>query len=1842
MAMEGDPTVRLSNLRKRRGTVRKMITRLGNRLPELEAAAGQPDTVEHAKQLIAKLENSSSELKSIHFQVIDLIDAKEERALDKEQDYLDLIDDDVTSFLFRLQRLAITKSDPPDPSIGRKTMMSRKLARLEKSLSATEEALHNMDDKTEAPLIESYREQLIDFKKELAAIFEELLAIGLDDKDELFAQHTALEKLQFGCSHKARQLIGSRKLGPTTTPAVEEKGVKLPKLDVPSFDGDVLNWRQFWEQFSVSVHDRKSLSDAEKLVYLQQAINKGSAKNVIEGLSRSGKNYGEAVDTLKSRYNRPRIIHRTHVQRIVDASILKDGTGKELRRLHDTILQHLRALKTLGHEPSSTFITSVLELKLDQSTMFEWQKHSQESTDVPHYQKLLDFIDLRAQASEVSASDAVRKSKVDTYQVKKPYFKSVVSHAGIADPVPLCVVCKSERHPLYICQKFKSFPHERMLSTLRSNNLCINCLKPGHFTKECQSSNRCKRCQKPHHTLLHLETRSGSTQISTGDPPTHDSRPQSDATETRVLSHATIGIQANMLLMTSYVTVEAPDGTAVRARALLDSASSASFVSERLAQSLKLSRTRQSTHISGVAGLTNKTPVQSITNFRISSTHSTPQKIGVTAIVVPRVTRDLPLRPVALNPSWSHLMDLTLADPDFGNPSKVDLLLGVDVFAEIMMQGRRTGPPGSPVAFETKFGWVLAGGVGSCTSVNHVVSHHVSVLTGDDILRKFWEIEEQPLSQPVLSPEERIAVQHFNAEHYRTSSGRFVVPLPRKPDAKPIGESRAQAVRRFLSLERALRTKGQFGDLKSVMQEYFDSKHAESIPDADLEKPRQSVFYLPMHMVRKESSSTTKIRAVFDASAKSSTGVSLNDTLLVGPTVHPPLVDVLLRFRLHRVALTTDVSRMYRGIELPPLDRDLHRFVWRDDISEPVRDYRMTRVTFGVSASSFVANMAVRQNAVDLAMKYPLAYKAVMESFYVDDGLTGADTPEEAVKLHEELQEMFGRAGLLLRKWNSNDPQVLHHIPSELRDSHLVHQIPDSNEYTKTLGVEWNTRLDHFRLAVTQPPSSDVATKRTIVSDIAKTYDVLGWFSPTIVKVKILLQRLWEQKVDWDDPVPESIHEVWSQWRDELQLLADHRIPRCYYPTETKLCSMQLHGFSDASELAYAGVVYLRIEDTCGGVHIALVTSKTKVSPIKRLTIPRLELCGAHLLAQLLRHVQEVFHIPVHDIHAWTDSTIVLSWLVGNPRRFKPYVGNRVSHIVELVPPDRWRHVIGVENPADCASRGLLPSELLQHQLWWSGPGWLSLPPQNWPQQTDTHQESVPDEERELCLHTVVTAKEPLIPIDRYSSFTRLKRITAWVLRFIHNCGSLKLGQARSGGRLTVLEIDAAEKYWVSHSQECCFADDIATLKSKRDIALSSPLLPLHPLLDSSDIVRVGGRTRNARLPYHTQHQVVLSGKHPLTKLIIRSEHLRLLHAGPTLLGASLSHKFHILGSRKVIRSITRSCVTCRRHSAKPHPPSFGQLPIERITPDSVFSRVGLDYAGPLQIKLGHVRKPTILKAYVCVFVSLTVKAVHLELVSDLTTEAFLAALRRFVARRGMPSLLWSDHGSNFVGAVPELKELSSFLQRQITQGVISDFCSTRNIVWKFIPEHAPHFGGLWEAAVKSTKYHLKRIVGTVKLTFEELTTILTQIEACLNSRPLTPLTTEDDGVEAITPGHFLIGRPLESLPDPSFSFRSLNLLRRWHLCQALIRHFWQRWSSEYIVHLQKFAKWHRPQRNLAVGDVVVLREDNMVPTKWPIARVMKAHPGKDGVVRVVTIRTPTGTYTRPVVKVAPLLPNEH
>ena len=412
----------------------------------------------------------------------------------------------------------------------------------------------------------------------------------------------------------------------------------------------------------------------------------------------------------------------------------------------------------------------------------------------------------------------------------------------------------------------------------------------------------------------------------------------------------------------------------------------------------------------------------------------------------------------------------------------------------------------------------------------------------------------------------------------------------------------------------------------------------------------------------------------------------------------------------------------------------------------------------------------------------------------------------------------------------------------------------------------------------------------------------------------------------------------------------------------------------------------------------------------------------------------------------------------------------------------------------------------------------------------------------------------PLLELlERISSFDRLKRVTARILCLARHKRN-KSDQRSKHLPLEARELADAEKFWVLSAQQECFYDEMASLRDGKEPS-SRQLLSLHPFLDEKGLLRVGGTCRLSQ-----SEPMVLPGKHRVTRMIIRQAHEDLLHAGPTRVAAFLSSRFCILGARRAIRSVTRSCVVCRRVAGKPTSQLLGQLPRERVSPGlMVFSHTGVDYAGPILVKSGPVRKPLITKAYVCVFVSFSVKAVHLEVVTDLSTAAFIATLRRFVGRRGKPSVMWSDHGTNFVGAARKLKELYEAFGRTEAQNVFSDFCSSQGIQWNFTPEHAPHFGGLWEAAVKSFKYHLLRVVGDVRLTYEELATVLVQIEACLNSRPLVALPPPEDGIEVLTPGHFLVGAALDAMPDTEIKTPcAVHLLRRWNLCQYLVQHMWK------------------------------------------------------------------------------------
>ena len=449
------------------------------------------------------------------------------------------------------------------------------------------------------------------------------------------------------------------------------------------------------------------------------------------------------------------------------------------------------------------------------------------------------------------------------------------------------------------------------------------------------------------------------------------------------------------------------------------------------------------------------------------------------------------------------------------------------------------------MAINTIFGWAIIGRYSPDTKLSPsppaLVCHTLNHPSLDDPLQRFWENEEVS-STPCHTPEEKVVLEHFKSNHICLPQGRYRVSLPKKPDSPPLGESRTQAVKRYYSNENSITRKGTWQQFQDVIQEYVDLGHSELVPPADLEHPQTGTYYLPMHAVIKNSSSTTKLRVVFDASAKTTSGHSLNDTLLVGPTLYPTITDILLLFRSYPIAISGDISKMYRAVEMAPGDRDLHRFVWRADHTSQLADYRMTRVTFGVAASPFAAVRALQQTAADFGHDYILATPHVYESFYVYDCLAGAQTPQEAITLHLQLRSLLLKGGYDLRKWRSNSKDVLDAIPKDLHEPSQTKLLSDDSttQHPKALGMYWDASNMYWDASndvffvSTGTLTHQTTTKRSIVSDIARTFDVLGWLAPTTVTMKILFQKLWELRLEWNEEVPPYIQQQHLLWRKQL------------------------------------------------------------------------------------------------------------------------------------------------------------------------------------------------------------------------------------------------------------------------------------------------------------------------------------------------------------------------------------------------------------------------------------------------------------------------------------------------------------------------------------------------------------------------------------------------------------------------------------------------------------------------------------------------------------------------------------
>nr|CAI5867025.1 unnamed protein product [Callosobruchus analis] len=554
----------------------------------------------------------------------------------------------------------------------------------------------------------------------------------------------------------------------------------------------------------------------------------------------------------------------------------------------------------------------------------------------------------------------------------------------------------------------------------------------------------------------------------------------------------------------------------------------------------------------------------------------------------------------------------------------------------------------------------------------------------------------------------------------------------------------------------------------------------------------------------------------------------------------------------------------------------------------------------------------------------------------MDDLLSGAASEEDGIQLAKQVFEILKAAGFVLGKWKSNSPVVmefLRTLNNPISDQSSSDKTKPFGEYyqSKTLGLYWDSEHDTLKFKVNISKVYTKVTKRVILLEIASIFDPMGLLSPSIIIAKILLQGLWQANISWDDEIPEDILNKWNQFRHELPLLNDIEIKRhvlCHNPVY-----IELHGFSGASIKAYGAVIYIRSIDVAGKIHVSILCSKSKVAPIKSLTTPKLELCGALVLSQLVKKVQGSFSIRIDNVCLWSDSQVVLSWIHSTPNQFQIFVANRIAQIQTLTCTKSWRYIKTSENPADLVSRGVFPSKLLNNPLWLYGPAWLKENSDAW-NDSSFEVDLNPPAKKKSAISLVAQAHMNFIEFTRFSSFTKLKRVCAFVLYFIHN---LRNTRSKKSGPLSSSELFEATKQLVKLSQRDSFSEEIVIFDKGKELPKSSHILKLSPFLDSEKILRVGGRIQLSSLEYSKKHPMLMSSKHYITQLLFKYEHVRLCHASPKLLVSSLRDLYRVTGSTSLAKQTVYNCIKCFRVKPRASTPIMGVLPKSRVTPQPPF-----------------------------------------------------------------------------------------------------------------------------------------------------------------------------------------------------------------------------------------------------------------------------------------------------------------
>ncbi|XP_078357279.1 uncharacterized protein LOC144642164 [Oculina patagonica] len=1687
-------------------------------------------------------------------------------------------------------------------------------------------------------------------------------AVGKDDSLQF------LMEAQDRQSHALQRLLEQQQQGVMS--------LTLPQPDMQVFSGDPIDYCDFVRSFEHLV-EGKTFSSSSRLYYLVQYTS-GPVKELMKSCltMREQEGYVEARRLLKERYGQGYKIAAAHVKRLVEGPQIKAEDGTALERFSIQLTSCVNTLTDIGYlnkldNPDN--LKKVIE-RLPYGFRLKWRDTvdrivEREQRDVT-IKDIMDFVVAKARAATHPIFGNVTNERNFKPPTIQPPRKSRNRGNGFStqgktqspqpsDKGPTCTMCTG-KHWLPRCERFRKKSLQERQSFVDEKKLCSNCLNPGHFIRDCPKESFCRvqGCTGKHSTFLHPRSSTGtSTASAATERPNAEQDTSVESPPINVNSASNGYIKSSYSTASTSVTGLAIVPVRVKAKgqrrvvetyAFLDSGSNTSFCTETLLEKLNFKGTRTKLSLTTLQG--ESEPIEcSLVSLEASDLNES-NKVQL-PMVYSRSSLPIPSEAIAKQEDvdrWPYLKGVQIAHID----AEIGLLIGSDVPEALQPKEMRPSENGGPFATLTVLGWVLNGPLGRSTTTKvSTVNFLQGTKTLDEQFHDFCNQEFNDSSyesKTSMSLNDRKAL-NIMEETVQLQNGHYEMALPWKFYPPRLQNNRTLAERRLLQLKRRLLKEPLVHQkYKAFMDDLLSKDYARKV-NCQYPGPLGTHWYLPHHPVFSPQK-PDKVRVVFDCSAKYC-NTSLNDQLLQGPDLTNSLVGVLSRFREDHVALMSDVEAMFHQVRVRPSDCDALRFLWWPDgnLDNQPEEYQMMVHLFGGASSPSCANFALKRTAEDNKEGFePQTIETVKRNFYVDDCLKSVESEDKAIRLAKELRELLAKGGFKLTKWLSNSRKVIESLPESERAAQVKTLDFDKLPVERALGVQWNVASDQFGFSIVIKDRP--ATRRGILSIVSSVYDPLGFAAPFILNAKLILQDLCRNKYGWDDKIPDEYLQRWQAWLQELPKLEQLTIQRCFKsPDLGEIASCQLHHFSDASQQAYGAVTYLRITDHDGNVNSSFVMGKSRLAPIKPVTIPRMELSAAVVATRLEKISRGELSLPINQSFFWTDSTCVLRYLENQDRRFQTFVANRVATIHDASSPSQWRYVNTQFNPADDASRGVSADSL---QRWIHGPEFLTQTEETWPQRPGDMNTTIAEDDPEVKKESVTyaseaSAQDPISEIiERFSSWTQLKRIVAWILRYKSNLSrlskkrrtgeSVKITSSSTIVPITTEELNQAEVEILKHVQSRCFKeehdclreiDQQATSSRQNMVKKTSNIFKLDPIL-SQGLIRVGGRLQLAPINSDAMHPVVLPKKHHVVKLIIQYYHHISGHSGLEYTLSLTRQKYWIINGRSTVRNILNECFSCRKRQAPLAQQKMANLPEDRITPSKPpFTYTGVDCFGPFEVRRGRAK----VKRYGVIFTCLALRAVHIEVVWSLDTESFIQALRRFISRKGQPEEIRSDNGGNFVKGERELREAVN----EWNQSQIHDYLLQRNIKWKFNPPAGSHHGGVWERCIRTVRKVMKALMKEQVLDDKGLETLMCEVEAIINGRPITKLSDDPRDAEPLTPNHLLLLRTGPKVPPGNFTKHDNYFHRRWRQVQYLADVFWKRWVREYLPSLQQRQKWHKQQRNFAVDDVVLVLEDSKPRNSWPLARIQEVFTNRrDGLVRSVKLKTSTSELVRPIDKI--------